>query len=63
MWIKVQFWSAIVATVFFLFIALSNNSYIFAILVIAYGVFMINWCRKNWDRGRRNESSSAAKHE
>jgi hypothetical protein len=63
MWIKVQLWSAIVATVFLLFIALSNRSYIFAILVIAYGVFMISWCQKNWNRGRSEESDSVAKHE
>lgn len=60
MWIKEQLWSAIVASLFLLFIALSNRSYVFALLAIAYGVFMISWCRKNWDRGISEESDSVA---
>jgi hypothetical protein len=63
MWVKVQLWSAIIASVFFLFIALSNHAYVFALLAIAYGVFMINWCRKNWHRGSSEEADSVAGRE
>ena len=62
MWIKVQFWSAIVATLFFLFIALSNDSYLFALLVVVYAFFMTNWCWKNWNRGKSEEPNSVTKH-